>query len=118
MSWLQDPSERPAGGGTNNNSLLRDFLNSTVFVESDFDTGAFAVDEADGHQWVVAYPSFALLTQLRGWSETANHAQLTGRQLRGKVPPDIGVMYRPNIDDEITIQWPKAAPVSRIAVQQ
>lgn len=116
MSWLQDPSER-AGGG-NNNSLLRTFLTSTVYVESDFDTGAFAVDESDGYRWITAYPSFELLQELRGWSETANHAQLTGRQLRGKVPADIGLLFRPNIDDEITIQWPKASPVSRIAVQQ
>lgn len=122
MSWLEsnDRTRRTPGSPVatpNENPLQRDFLNRTVVVETDFDTGDLVVDESDGYRWVTAYPTFELLEQIRGWSETLNHAQLTGRQLRNKVPADVGVMYRANRDDEITISWPRIAPISRVAVQ-
>ena len=122
MSWLRSvggagaAANGPSGGG-DERSLLKQFMDATVLVERDLESGRLVLEEADGHRWVVAYATYRLLETLRGDGDEVDHTQMPGRALKERVPREVGILYRPNRDDEITIQWPKSAPVARISVQ-
>ncbi|MCI2423072.1 hypothetical protein MOQ72_37210 [Saccharopolyspora sp. K220] len=109
MFWPASRDQQP--------SLAREFARHTIVVERDLDTQQMVIDNRDGYAWIVAYPTYELLARKRGFGDEVDHVQLTGRQLREKAPKDVGIVLRPNEDEEIIIAWPPASTVARIAVQ-
>ncbi|WP_017972381.1 hypothetical protein [Actinopolyspora halophila] len=115
MSWLE-------GAASTRSSTTPEpdtFAQRWVVVERDLETEEMATEYVDGHQWVVAYPSYERLAAQYSGDEV-DHLMLLGRDLKKRVRQDdtIGLRYRQDEDnDDVVIQQPNAAPVQRVVVE-
>lgn len=117
MSWLVSSDQ--GRGESSRGSSTSDFNARTVYVERDLDSEQMVTELFNGHPCVCAYASYELLVQMAQASEDVDHMMMSGRELkrRLKTTPEVGIMFRPNIDDEIAISWPEVAQVQRVSVE-
>lgn len=116
MSWLVSSEHDRSESGSHG------FPDRHVVVERNLETGEVVTEIVNGHECVTAYPSSELLVTMSGAPtvDEVDHTNwMTGRQLKRhlKAHPNIGILYRPNMDDEIVVAWPEVSPVQRVSVE-
>lgn len=113
MSWLQEAGSRRGRGWRDDRPVAQRFEEDVVILERDVETGRLVRerDPEDGHTWITAYASHEALGAS---GELVDTVQLRGHRLRGQIPTDVGIRFRPTATafDEVTIRWPRLTEVA------